>query len=238
MSTPITVTSSKVVPQLNGNYDEWSPMMQAYLAKNGIQEMHYCMEIPNYEVVQKEVQGEKTNEALEIFRSAGSSSSSGSSVQKKKNLFSAEEHKKVQPLLDGSQRAYGFLYEALTEEVRKLVQHIPRGYAFGVWKYLENKYHGDELDNVISLLMEFSELRMKEDELFEAYKARVDKLKRRLESVGEVPSVMWYLGTLFTKLTPAYELVILSLKTAQKLQKDLDVEWATKEIAKYELVTS
>src|SRR6185437_926282 len=75
-----------------------------------------------------------------------------------------------------TKKAYALLYQALPDELRRLVAQVPQGYAYGIWSWLEKRFQSTEQDHVGDLWDEFTKLAMEEDESFDVYKARVDRV--------------------------------------------------------------
>jgi hypothetical protein len=232
-----SVTRS-TVPRLGDDYESWRPLMVAYLGKMGIKDMHYLSPIDNFIVIRKQLSDSAVAESLSALAAFSGNLElpvNGSSSSSANRVVMTDAHKKtVTQLIDLSIKAYGLLYEALSDDVRRLVQSVPSGYAHGVWKYLEVKYQGEEMANRVKLIRQIHSLEMQEGELFETFKARVDQIKRRLVPLNEEPSAAAYVGILFHKLPASYSIVFQALVAANKLNADADIEWVVKYISEYE----
>jgi hypothetical protein len=68
------------------------------------------------------------------------------------------------------------------------VEQVPQGYAYGIWSWLEKRFQSTEQDNVGDLWEEFTTLSMDEDEFFDVYKARVDRVFGLLAHAKDKPS--------------------------------------------------
>jgi hypothetical protein len=93
------------------------------------------------------------------------SSASGQSFEK-------EARRGAMETVTRTKKAFACLYQALSDELHRLVACVPQGYAYGLWSRLERKYHSTGQDNVGDLWDEFTRLKHQEDEGFNAYMAR------------------------------------------------------------------
>jgi hypothetical protein len=179
---------------------------------------------------------------------AGSSAAAaGSAVTVKKEATVAESQasermqqarKHVIMLVDRSQKAYGYIYSALPDELGLQVAHIARGHAYALWQWLVNKFQSTEADNVDSLLRLWSNMQQTAGESFDAYRARVNELSMLLELAEEKPSPRVYKFKLLHHLQPCYDTVVLALTNGAHF-KDVDpqkVNWdaVTAQINGYE----
>lgn len=124
----------------------------------------------------------------------------------------------VRGMVDRSERAYGRIYAALPEWVTLQVAHIPQGYAYGLWSWLEGKFQGTDEDNVDALLDEWHGLAQAQGEQFDAYRARVNKVQMLLTHADERPSERMYAHTLLMRLQPLYKAAVLVLKSGGQLK--------------------
>ena len=113
----------------------------------------------------------------------------------------------------------------MTEELRVQTAHIPPGYAFGVWSWLEKKFQSTEVDCVNDLIEKWMELRMESDESFDSYRARVNKTCVLLEQAKEKPSARIFAYKMLDMLQPRYRPAVLALKAGDKLKDPLNVNW-------------
>ena len=104
--------------------------------------------------------------------SASSSSTAGPTAAEKEARRGATE------AVARAKRAYALLYQALSDELRRLVAHVPQGDAYGLWSWLEKRFQSTEQDNVGDLWDQFTTLYQADDESFDQYKARVDHVLR------------------------------------------------------------
>jgi len=157
--------------------------------------------------------------------STTSASSGPSSAPKKADPEEESVKREVRGMVDRSLRAYGLLHEAMTEELRVQTAHIPPGYAFGVWSWLEKKFQSTEVDCVNDLIEKWMELRMESDESFDSYRARVNKICVLLEQAKEKPSARIFAYKMLDMLQPRYRPAVLALKAGDKLKDPLNVNW-------------
>ena len=178
-------------------------------------------------------------EALEEATAAGASASTSSSSTAPPKV--SDELKAARKLIalsvERSQRVYTILYAALPEDLCLQVAHIAHGWAYGLWSWLETKFQSTEEDAFDYLLTQWQELRQTEDESFDAYRARVNKVATLLEQAKEKPSARMYAQTLVSKLTAKYKPVVLALKVnASTLTPADKIDWeaVTAQINSYE----
>ena len=143
----------------------------------------------------------------------------------------------MQAFVADSNKAYGLIMEALPADIRMLFSgaNLPHGYAYGVWTWLREKYQSNEIHAVYSLLQDWQELSMQEDEVFDMWRARVNKVNAQLDAVGEKPSDRVYAFVLIHKLPKRYADVKLNLLGGAYLKASpVDWEAVTKLINNHE----
>lgn len=126
-----------------------------------------------------------------------------------------------------TRKAFGSIYSALSEDLRQQVAHLPQGWAYGLWIWLERKYQSTEPDNVGVLLTRWVRLEQSEDESFDQYRARVNELARLLKHAKQEQTPEMYCLFLLERLQPRYTSAVLALKNGIML-KDLatgGVDW-------------
>jgi hypothetical protein len=228
-------------------YASWRPAMDVHLQRAGAKRVHSkVMTAVQWSALEKQVvtwEVEEETAAIALFSldaaagaqpvAASSSPPSAKADPAKAEAAAADDAKRkearklVVALVERSRNVYGILFAALPEELRALVAHLPQGWAHGLWMWLENKFQSTEEDNVSTLFAEWSNLEQISEplELFDAYKARVDKIDLLLTQAKEPQSRRQYAYTLLDKLLPSYEPVVLALKVGGQL-KDIDkVSW-------------
>ena len=137
-----------------------------------------------------------------------------------------EETKKLlREAVANSTRVYGVLYAALPEELRKQADSIPRGFAYGLWHWLETKFQSTEQDSVAGLIEQWVSLRQEESESFDSYRARVDKLFSLLGAAKEPQSRTMYSVILLDRLQPQFRPAVLALKAGDKLKEPAKADW-------------
>jgi hypothetical protein len=125
-----------------------------------------------------------------------------------------------------AKRAYALLYQALPDELRRLVAHVPQGHAYGLWSWLERRFQSTEQDNVGDLWDQFTALSQTDEESFDEYKARVDHVYGLLAHAKDKPSAGQYAHRLLWKLAPAYHPAVLALKASGKLKEAEKIDWS------------
>jgi hypothetical protein len=216
-----------VVPKLvPGRYAEWRPQMETALMRAGIAARDYRVENPDWAELTAAVDewtqsDERASINFALGRGAGSSSSKGAgptSAEKEMRRGATEA-------VARTKRAYALLHQALPEDLRRLVEQVPQGYAYGIWSWLEKRFQSTDQDNVGDLWEEFTSLSMEEDEFFDVYKARVDRVFGLLAHAKDKPSPGLYAHRLLWKLTPIYRPAVLALKASGKLKDAAKIEW-------------
>ena len=135
--------------------------------------------------------------------------------------------KVVSTSVERSSRAYGIIYSSLPEELCAQVAHIPQGWAFGLWDWLEKKFQSTERDSVGILLGQWTLLRQEGDESFDAYRARVNKVATLLENAKQKQTGSMYAHIPLDKLQPRYKQAVLALKAGGQLKDADKVSWDT-----------
>ena len=114
---------------------------------------------------------------------------------------------------------YAVIYDALYAELRPQVAHIPAGYAYGLWVWLERKFQSTEIDNIAMLLTEWMSMSMRDGEEYDAYRARVNKVYSLLEIAKERPSARQYVHVMLDRLPSTYRQAVLALKAGGRLDR-------------------
>ena len=229
--------SSGAVPRLatGAGYALWAPLFA-----------HWCNRHAAGAVLRQEIKGwpamvtlveqwetERTTALLEEMTlvSAGgaisSSSSSSSSDSKAAAAAAAATEAKqaaLRKLVSDSQRVYAVLFDALSEELRAQVPG-PDGYAFGLWDWLRTKFQNTEADSIGMLWRQWGLMQMQVDETYDAYRARVSKLRALLEAAKEPVTPIHFADVMVGRLLPQYQAVVLALKSSEKLKEPSKVNW-------------
>jgi len=193
--------------------------MAAFMLKVGVKEAAYQRPITRWQELCTLIQkwdDARFNDAMSAELD-GASSKSASSESKDAAKPDEGNRKAIKELMDTSQKAYGYLYEALSDELRALVKGVPFGYAYGLWKFMEDKFQNTEQDNIADLYKRWSELAIGSEESFESYKARVDEVNRLLEQASDKPSAGQYAYVVLDKaamLQPKLKPAVLALRVS------------------------
>ena len=176
-------------------------------------------------VVKAEVDATVKSTSPSVSSSSSSSSVVSSAVQAHTILTSAQ--RTMRELVSMSYRAHGLLYTALSDDLRLQVAMLPNGYAYALWKWLENKFQSVEVSTVGDLIKTWMELVMEPDESFDSWRARVDAVNRLLDAAKEKPSRRMYAYVLLDKLQPRFKQAVLALKTGNKydLSGTVEIDW-------------
>lgn len=215
-----------LVPRLQvTGYAGWRPAMENVLMRAGIAERDYREENSDWAALVAAVDAwaradESASIALALGRvSASASSKAGPSAAEKESRRGAME------AVARTRRAYTLLYQALGDDLRRLVAQVPQGYAYGLWSWLETRFQSTEQDSVGDLWDEFTQLLQGEDESFDEYKARVDRVYGLLAHAKDKPSPGLYAHRLLWKLSRRYSPAVLALKASGKLKVPGDINW-------------
>ena len=239
----VALSSLGLAPKLISGalYSQWKPDIEVWLERNGAQGVHsQAMTSAEWrECVAKVEQVKEAarraalslvlGRALSSAPSAHTTTSSTSSSATPSKV-SDEQHdamKIVKELVERSTRVFGVIYAALPDELRRQTESIPRGFAYGLWHWLELKFQSTEQDSVGILLEQWVTLKHNEDESFDAYRARVDKLFALLKSADEQPSAGQYSLMLLDRLQPHFKQAVLALKASGQLKDAKAVQWET-----------
>jgi hypothetical protein len=244
-SSPLTAADARA-PQLaaaNGSagvpHALWRPQMQTFLMRVGMEERDYAVEIPEWSGLAAAVQESAVaKEQAAISRllgrqaaAAAASSSQGASAKKEKEkeqeITAQEKEDKlcVAALIGRSRKAFGYLYSALSADLRPLVADVPQGYAFGIWSFLEKKFRSTEQDSVMALWERITSIRQDETETFDVYKARVDAERELLAHAKQALPPGLYASLLLWRLQPRYATAVLTLKTGDLLKDAAAIDW-------------
>ena len=224
-------SSSVLIPKLKsgGDYANWKPTFVTFCYRIGAAAV-LTTEIVEYkELVAKREEWIKSEQQTYFSRALASSSSSSSS-KKAKDADAEEEaltKAYIRRMLEQSEKVYGALVEALPIDIRPQVEsdELPTGYAYAVWKWLADKYQNTEVANVAELLSQWMNLKQEAEESFDAYRARVNKLRSLLEVANEKPSDGVYAYILLDRLQPSYSHAVLALKAGDKLKDASKINW-------------
>lgn len=221
------------------NYAAWKPTMDVYLQRHGAAGVHKeplsedewiqdCQDVANW-----------AKQALTIGRAVArgklsaataATAASSSEYEKSAEIDSTNAEVKagralVSANVDRSHKAFGSIYSALPDELRLQIAHIPQGWAYGLWAWLERKFQSTEADSVGVLFRRWVNLEQKETESFDSYRARVNEVATLLTLANEKPSPEMYCFFLLDQLQPKYKAVVLALKNGVLLRYKDEVDW-------------
>ncbi|MDZ4284468.1 MAG: hypothetical protein U1A28_01430 [Patescibacteria group bacterium] len=208
-----------VVPRLvAGRYAEWRPEMENVLMRAGVARRDYTEENPDWlTLVEAVEQWTRANENASVAYALGRGVASSSS-KAGPSAGEMEARRGASEVVARTNRAYTLLYQSLSDELRRLVAQVPQGYAFGIWNWLEKRFQSTEQDHVGDLWDEFTQLAQEEDESFDVFKSRVDRVHGLLAHAKDKPSPGLYAHRLLWKLSPRYSPAVLALKASGKLK--------------------
>lgn len=214
------------VPRLvPSGYAAWRPVMENVLMRAGVAPRDYKEKNADWAALVAAVDrwttaDEEASIAYALGRaSAGSSSTAGPTAAEKEARRGAAE------AVARARRAYALLYQALSDELRRLVANVALGDAYGLWSWLEKRFQSTEQDNVGDLWDAFTQLSQESDESFDQYKARVDQVYGLLAHAKDKPSAGLYAHRLLWKLSARYNPAVLALKASGKLKEAEKINW-------------
>jgi len=217
--------------------------MEVWLERHGAKGVHARVITPEqWKAIAKKVrdwESEATDAALEFFGigdepadGSASAPKRGSKKKKKVEQDAGQEpdeettmRKELTALVERSTRVYGVLYGAMPEDLRKQAESVARGHASGLWKWLETKLQSTEQDSVGALLEQWVALKQEEEESFDSYRARVNRLRALLEHAKEKVSGNMYSLMLLDRLQPQYKVAVLALKAGGQLKDADQADW-------------
>jgi hypothetical protein len=135
--------------------------------------------------------------------------------------------KLVTATVERSRKMYGIIYTSLPDELRSQIGHIANGWSYGLWHWLETKFQSTEEDSVGELLAQWTQLHQEDDESFDAYRARVNKLRDLLKQAKEEPSSRMYVYIMLDRLHSRYKQAVLALKAGGQLKDASTISWDT-----------
>jgi hypothetical protein len=228
--------SQVVVPRLvlhsTGAYAAWRPQMENALLRAGIAERDYKEKNDDWLALVAAVEtwvraDERASIELALGRVPASAvkGAAGSSAAEK------EARRGVVEMVARTKKAYALLFHALSDDLRRLVNGVPQGDAYGLWSWMERRFQSTEQDNVGDLWDQFTKMEQDDDESFDAYKSRVDHVFGLLAHAKDKPSHGLYTHRLLWKLQPKYTPAVLALKASGKLSEPQKIAW--EEIASF-----
>lgn len=221
-------SGSERAPQLRASsaaYAAWKPAMDVFLQRHGASGVHTE---PLSEREWNEDYGDVTKWAKQALAAARALARNGDGALKEEAALSPETKAAralVAANVERSMKAFGSIYSALPEELRLQVAHLPQGWAYGLWQWLERKFQSTEADNVGVLLKRWVNLRQTEDESFDAYRARVNEVNTLLKHAKQEPTPEMYCLFMLDRLQPRYAPVVLALHNGSLLKDKANIDW-------------
>ena len=222
------------VPRLApGGYAAWRPVMENVLMRAGIVARDYKVENKDWAALVEAVdrwaiEDESASIAHALGRTSTSASSSSSSTKSSTAGPSAAEKESRRGAVEvvvRTKKAYGLLFTALTEDLRRLAAHVSQGDAYGLWSWLEKRFQNTEQDNIGDLWDQFTGMSQESEETFDEFKARVDQVYGLLAHAKDKPSAGLYAHRVLWKLSHRYSVAVLALKASGKLKDADKIDW-------------
>ena len=209
-----------------GGYAAWRPTMDVYLQRHGAAGVH---KEPLTEAEWLADCSDVAAWSQQSLVAARALARGAPAKEEAKEEALTAETKAARVLLaanvERSHKAFGTLFSALTEDLRLQVAHLPQGWAFGLWTWLERKYQSTEPDSVGVLLTRWVALAQTEDESFDAYRARVNEVAMLLKHAKQEQTPEMYCLFLLDRLLPRYTSVVLALKNGTMLKDTAKIDW-------------
>ena len=221
--------SSERAPLLragNGGYAGWKPTMNVFLQRHGAAGVHTESLSEEQWLEDSKDVAAWAKQALTAARAAARGSAL--TDEAKDEPLSAEAlsgRAIVKANVDRSHKAFGAIFAALSEDLRPQVAHLPQGWAYGLWMWLERKFQSTEPESVGILLKRWVSLEQTEDESFDAYRARVNEVHTLLKHAKQEQTPEMYCLFLLDRLQPRYTSVVLALKNGAMLKDMAAVDW-------------
>jgi len=212
-----------------GCFATWRPKMEVHLARNGADEIHLEVSTAaEWLAMTTQVKAwakETTRDAVSMAIHGASVKSSGASAAVTDEMKAARRI--CVSLVERSRRVHGVIFASLPDDLAAQVAHLPSGWAFGLWDWLIKKYQNIEDDGVDAMCLEFSQLRMAEDESYDAYRARVSDLATRLDYAKEKPSPRLFKIAMIGagKLHPVYRPAVMAMMNAGVFKDVAKIDW-------------
>lgn len=229
------VTTLKLSRLIPTGYAKWKPEAENCFKRGGMKESDYKKEIKGFTEMKKYVETLDDQEVTNAYqfllkKNQSSSSSSGTASQGTATSTAlsvdseAETHnKKMRGVVERSGKVFAMVYDCLPDEIRLLVNNnkaIVEGYGYSLWKWLEEKYQSTESDSIGKLWNDFVSAKQFENELFDAYKARVDEVVELLHHAGDTIPNALYATILMDRLVPRYNQMKMIIDSSSELGKD------------------
>jgi hypothetical protein len=116
-----------------------------------------------------------------------------------------------------SHTAFTFLLLCLQPEQMRLIQHINKGDAHGVWHVLLEHYERKTLVCRLNLRRSFSNIRMLPDESIDSYISRFKQMVLKLNDDGEVLTATTTLATFIYGLPDEYDQIVDTIGMNQNI---------------------
>jgi hypothetical protein len=133
--------------------------------------------------------------------------------------------KTIRDVVLRSRRAHGAIFRALPEDLRVQVAHLPQGWAYGLWHWLEQKFQSTEKDSVAALLTRWIQLKQEDDESFDAYRGRVNQTASLLTLAKQKQTGDMMIVILLHRLLPHYQPAVMALQNGPRLADPDNVDW-------------
>lgn len=201
-STSKSTTESSsiyVIPFDGKNYLIWKSKVLAYFDSLGYSE-----------VIEKSISSQIPSSRMSFGQTIN--------VKSMEERLSSASSAKEKLLIRKSFKVYAMLILSLQGEPLRVVQHIPRGDAFGLWKCLTEKYEGATDADQVHLRSQLHKLKLKENESIDNFISRISQLVLQIESIDKDDKISEkeLLVVLYDGLPITFQPVIQALKVSKE----------------------
>ena len=221
-------------------YAVWCPQMETCLMKAGVETRDYKVPIAEWDrlvlSVERFAAAEEAaaiaalTQSDQITRAGDPSSTKAvkaeNTTPQEAKVSDLVSRKLVLALVKRSRHAYGLLYTAMPEDLRLLAGQVSRGYAYGLWSMLKERYESTRDDNIADVWTRYTQLSQGEEEPYDAYMARVDEVTKLLVGAGQEPPSGLRCVILLGRLQPMYEPAVLVLKATKLKDSKKEIDWS------------
>jgi len=215
MSSSSTQRRIDVVPLFDGkDFTLWKLRAEAVFMANDL------LDMIEKDVLQHVMQNDERN-TIGGGVITTSSNTKGKQENKHENKEVISERDEIRKR---SHQAYGMLLQALPSEQLRLIQHIQRGDAHGVWKTLLETYERKSMATKVQLLEQLFSLQKRKEESISSYVAQLTQLERKLGAQGEAISESILIYVMLRGLPNSYITITQLIKMKEKLDMKETIE--------------
>jgi Zinc knuckle len=207
-------------------YSAWKLLMENYLVAKQLDEL-LSLKLTSIEWSRmvKFIKNDSTKSNSSLLNKMGVTRSSITHIpvvkQEAKNdaddglyqNLSAGEIKEIHIIYQKVRLLYSIIYDVIPEGLRNQIGSENYGNGVYLWNWLSDKLQGSTMDVIHILLTDMMNMKQSEDEVFDAYKARVDRLNDRLAKAEFDTPLVLYRHLVLKLLRPEYQPIVLVIDT-------------------------